>query len=137
MIFLFWSYALFIYQSEYCLYFKYIISIINSDNNLKNSFLEIRSNKNFRNPKISIFFFLLLFRHFFALWNETDSDSSHKSGKYKIHHQFDDNAKKCLKSRKKKNIDILGFLKFLFDLISQKIFLRLLSEFMMDIMYLK
>ena len=137
MIFLFWSYALAVYQSEYCLYFKYIISIINSDNNIKITFWEIRSNKNVRNPKISIFFFLLLFGHFLALWNETASDSIHKSGWYKIHHQFDNNARKCLQSRRKKNIAIFGFLKFLFDLISKKVILILLSEFMMDIMYLK
>ena len=67
MILLFWSYALFVYQSEYCLYLQYIISIINSDNNLKKIFWEIRSNKNFRNPKISIFLLILHFRYFLAL----------------------------------------------------------------------
>ena len=56
-IFLFRSYALFVNQSEYCLYFKYIISIINSDNNLKNTFWEIRSNKNSEILKFQYFSF--------------------------------------------------------------------------------
>ena len=67
LIFVIWSYGSLSYQSEYCLYFKHIISIINSDKNLKNTFWEIRSNKNFWNPEISIFFFVLFFRHFLAL----------------------------------------------------------------------
>ena len=56
--------------------------------------------------------------------DEIVSDNIHKSEQYKIHHQFNNNAKKYQKSKKDKNINILGIQNFLFVPIFQKVFMR-------------
>ena len=84
-----------------------------------------------------IFFFKKLLQTIAYILNEDEIvfDSIYKSEQYKIHHQFDNNAKKYQKSRKNTNINILGIQNFWFDPISQNVFSRWFSKAMMDIIY--